>query len=96
MDYFAVSLDLANGEPHGQLALSYFDRPGGAYAVGTRDMLSGSLVDRRQARECESAFETLAKIYAEYEVPLPFDLKNPCKRSLLHTSFLESMKQTFF
>lgn len=82
VDYFAVSLDLANGNPHGQLALSYFDQPGGAFAVGSREILSGGSDDRRLDKECDLAFETLAKIYAEHDVPLTFDLKNPCKKSV--------------
>ncbi|EED21576.1 hypothetical protein TSTA_088120 [Talaromyces stipitatus ATCC 10500] len=98
VDYFAVSLDIANGEPHGQLALSYFDQPGGAYAVGSREILSGGISDHRQAKECELAFKTLSKIYAEYEAPLTFDLKDPCKKGLLHgltASFSDHMKQSF-
>ncbi|PWY95189.1 hypothetical protein BO94DRAFT_620661 [Aspergillus sclerotioniger CBS 115572] len=76
-DYVATALDLGNGEA-GRLALSYFDRPLGGYAVGSRNVLSGDDVDRKSIRDCHDAFETLTNIQQRWKVQLPFELINPC------------------
>ncbi|KAN0073442.1 hypothetical protein V8E54_008662 [Elaphomyces granulatus] len=78
-DYIAMALDIANGATHGQLALSYFDTEGGGFGVASRKVLSGEDADKAATRDCHDAFMTLVKLKAKWDVPLAFELKNPCK-----------------
>ncbi|KAK6359048.1 hypothetical protein TWF696_000219 [Orbilia brochopaga] len=52
------------------LYVSYFDRPGGAHAVGSRKILEG--------KECSDAFKTIKTVAEEKNVPLGFNFTNPC------------------
>lgn len=76
-DYVATALDLGNGDA-GRLALSYFDKPLGGYAVGSRNVLSGDDVDAQTAQDCRDAFQTLNNIQKRWNIKLPFELENPC------------------
>ncbi|KAI9803987.1 MAG: hypothetical protein M1833_000268 [Piccolia ochrophora] len=76
-DYVATALDLGNGET-GKLALSWFDRKGGAYAVGSRKVLSEEGADEGTAGDCRDAFRTLKGIERDRGLPLPFELNDPC------------------
>ena len=87
--YKAWALDIAEGEPHGQLSLSYFDRPGGAFAVGTHEMLNFA---SKRYKACHQAFRTLVTIQKQYDVPLAFDLEDPCSAA----SSASGMAQTPF
>lgn len=79
-DYVASALDLGNGDA-GRLALSYFDKLLGGYAVGSRNVLSGDLqADARTVDDCHAAFETLQNIQQRWNIRLPFELENPCMR----------------
>lgn len=76
-DYVLAALDLGNGRL-GELGLSYFDKPGGAYAVGTRRTLDEDPADSQMVNDCHDAFHTLESIQRKYELSLPFDLENNC------------------
>ena len=76
-DYVLAALDLGNGE-FGQLGLSYFDKPGGAFAVGTRQVLSAMDTSAELLRECHDAFATMIKVQDIYSLDLPFKLENLC------------------
>lgn len=75
-DYVFRALDLGNGE-RGQLALSYFNREGGGYAVGTRETLSKAHQSSK-IEACHDTFRTLTRIQPRWNVPLQFELQNPC------------------
>lgn len=73
-----MALDIANGATHGQLALSYFDTERGGFGVASRKVLSGEDVDTAAVKDCHDAFMTLVKLKAKWDVPLAFELENPC------------------
>lgn len=72
-----AALDLGNGKL-GELGLSYFDRSGGGYAVGTRRTLSEDDADPQNTRDCHDAFLTLKSIVRERQLNLPFEIENVC------------------
>ena len=76
-DYILAALDLGNGEL-GQLGLSYFDKPNGAYAVGTRQVLSATGTATELVRDCHDALATMSKVRDTYSLDLPFNLENIC------------------
>ena len=76
-DYVLAALELGNGKL-GELGLSYFDKAGGGYAVGTRRTLNEDTTNPHTARDCHSAFLTLKDIEAERQLDLPFELKDVC------------------
>lgn len=75
--YVLAALDLGNGEL-GELGLSYFDKPNGAYAVGTRQVLSAKGIATELVRDCHDAFATMSKVKDTYSLDLPFKLENFC------------------
>lgn len=85
-DYVAKALDLGNGEA-GQLALSYFDKPLGGYAIGSRNVLSGDDVDAPAARDCHDALVTLMNIQRRWNISLPFSIMYPCMDAGDHGAF---------
>lgn len=82
----ATALDLGNGNG-GRLALSYFDKPMGGYAVGSRNVLSGDNVDAQVAQDCHDAFETLTNIQMRWNIKLPFELKSQCREEETGSKF---------
>jgi hypothetical protein len=76
-DYVLAALDLGNGRL-GELGLSYFDKPGGGYAVGTRRTLDEDPVDLWTVNDCHDAFHTLSSIREKYDLNLSFSLENNC------------------
>lgn len=76
-DYVLAALDLGNGKL-GELGLSYFDKPGGGYAVGTRRTLSDSDSDVETSEACHDAFTTLSRIRDDRRLALPFEMANIC------------------
>lgn len=77
VDYVLAALDLGNGEL-GELGVSYFDKPNGAYAVGTRQVLSAEGAATDLIRDCHEAFATMSKVKDTYSLDLPFELENIC------------------
>ncbi|KAI0837757.1 hypothetical protein F5Y06DRAFT_63792 [Hypoxylon sp. FL0890] len=77
--YVARMLDVGAGDL-GNLALSYFDKEGGGFAVGTRRVLSGHVEggSATDAKECNEAFQTLTELQKERNLSLNFTLENPC------------------
>ena len=75
--YLHSALDLGNGRL-GQLGLGYFDKPGGAYAVGTIRTLDDDSGGLQMANDCHDAFHTLETIREKYDLTLSFELKNNC------------------
>lgn len=74
-----MPLQLGPGE-HGLMFLSYFDKVGGATAVGVRELLqaqagNGAVED---GRECYDAWETLRRLVRKREVPVGFGMRDPC------------------
>jgi hypothetical protein len=53
--------------------LSYFDKIGGASAVGVRTALEGG-------KACERAFETLKNLVNKHDLPISFKMENPCRK----------------
>ena len=53
--------------------LSYFDRTGGGSAVGVRKNLEIS-------EQCDRAYRTLKNLVKEHDLPVPFEMENPCAR----------------
>lgn len=53
--------------------LSYFDKIGGASAVGVRTALEGG-------KACERAFETLKNLVSKHRLPISFRMENPCRK----------------
>jgi len=83
-DYIVNFMDIGPG-PEGKMHAGYFDKPGGGYAVGKMQVLSlpteaGGSVET--VRACHQAFNTMVEIQKERRLPLVFDLRNPCPRSL--------------
>ena len=76
-DYVLAALDLGNG-PLGELGLSYFDKAGGGYAVGTRRTLSDGHADMQTAKACHDAFYTLSHLQDTRQLALSFELLNTC------------------
>lgn len=76
-DYVLSALDLGNGEL-GRLGISYFDKKGGGYAVGTRRILSNAAGSQIEAQECWKAFHTLRRLQEEKNLSLPFMMINIC------------------
>jgi hypothetical protein len=76
-DYVLAALDLGNGRL-GELGLSYFDKPGGGYAVGTRRTLDKDPLDLQMVDDCHDAFHTLSSIRKKYDLNLSFNLENNC------------------
>jgi len=75
-----MALDIANGATHGQLALSYFDTEGGGFGVASREGAQwGEDADKAATRTAMMRLWTLVKLKAKWDVPLAFELKNPCK-----------------
>ncbi|KAK6541946.1 hypothetical protein TWF694_007718 [Orbilia ellipsospora] len=71
-DDYVVLQPFAIGNSNAEtLYVSYFDRPGGAHAVGSRRVLEDDA--------CEDAFTTIQEIVKERNVPLGFELTNPCR-----------------
>lgn len=75
-----AALDLGNGRL-GELGLSYFDKAGGGYAVGTRRTLNEEDAGPQNTRDCQDAFLTFKDIQQERELGLPFELANTCRQS---------------
>ncbi|KAJ3541478.1 hypothetical protein NM208_g4597 [Fusarium decemcellulare] len=63
----------------GNLAVSYFNQAHGTFAVGTRRYVSGPGLGTNEAQECLQAFKTLQGIEKKWELPLKFNLTNPCQ-----------------
>ncbi|ORY58746.1 uncharacterized protein BCR38DRAFT_489105 [Pseudomassariella vexata] len=78
--YIARMLDVGDGTL-GDLALSYFDRRDGAFAVGTRRVLGGvgASASEKETRACNDAFQTLSELQVERKLSLSFMLENPCE-----------------
>ncbi|OKL62751.1 hypothetical protein UA08_01300 [Talaromyces atroroseus] len=78
VDYVARFLDIAEKEeaPLGQLTLSYFNQPKGAFGVASHQMISN---EQRSSGDCHDAFHTLSKLRREFDVPLNFTFENPCQ-----------------
>jgi len=74
-----MALDIANGATHGQLALSYFDTEGRRIWVASRKVLEWEDADKAATGTAMMRFMTLVKLKAKWDVPLAFELKNPCK-----------------
>ena len=77
-EYVLAALDLGNGKL-GELGLSYFDKLGGGYAVGTRRSLNADSSDPQQIRDCNDAFLTFKDLEKGQQLELPFALTNPCR-----------------
>ena len=75
-----AALDLGNGKL-GELGLSYFDKAGGGYAVGTRRTLNEEDTSPQNARDCQDAFLTFKDIQKERGLKLPFELTDACRNS---------------
>lgn len=75
-----AALDLGNGKL-GELGLSYFDKLGGGYAVGTRRTLNEDAASPQDTRDCHDAFLTFRDIQQERGLNLPFELADPCQYS---------------
>lgn len=73
-----AALDLGNGKL-GELGLSYFDKVGGGYAVGTRRTLNEKDASPQDTRDCHGAFATFQDIQQGRGLNLPFGLANPCQ-----------------
>ena len=71
------AIDIGNGKL-GQFGLSYFDRDGGGYAVGTKRILSDAAEGLQSVQDCEEAFKTLQEIKEEKTLSLPFEMVNIC------------------
>lgn len=80
-----AALDLGNGRL-GELGLSYFDKAGGGYAVGTRRTLNEEHTAPQTNRDCQDAFRTFKDIQKERALKLPFELANPCRSSEMDQS----------
>ena len=80
-----AALDLGNGKL-GELGLSYFDKAGGGYAVGTRRTLNEEHTSPQDSRDCQDAFLTFRDIQKERALELPFELTNPCQSSEMDKS----------
>jgi hypothetical protein len=78
VDYVARFLDIAEKEeaPLGQLTLSYFNQPKGAFGVASHQMIS---FEPEHSSECHDAFHTLSKLRKEFDVPLNFTFQDPCQ-----------------
>lgn len=76
-DYVLAALDLGNGELGG-LGVSYFDKPHGGYAVGTRRILSAAGTPTELVRDCHDAFATLRQVKDTYSLDLAFELEDIC------------------
>lgn len=79
-EYVLAALDLGNGRL-GELGLSYFDKAGGGYAVGTRRTLNEEDAGPQNTRDCQDAFLTFKDIQQERELELPFELAYACQQS---------------
>lgn len=88
--YVARILDVGDGRL-GDLALSYFDKPGGGFAVGTRRVLSptpaaaaggareaSATSTAAELKACHDAFGTFVQLQDARQIPLNFTLENPC------------------
>ena len=64
-EYVLAALDLGNGAL-GQLGLSYFDKPHGAYAVGTRQVLSAPGTATDLTRDCHDTYAIMNRVKAIY------------------------------
>ncbi|KAM0526582.1 hypothetical protein D7B24_006862 [Verticillium nonalfalfae] len=76
-DYVASLINVGRGDL-GNLAVSYFDEENGAYAVGTRRLLTGATQGSRENHDCHAAYRTVAELHRRHHVPLAFELVNPC------------------
>jgi len=96
-DYALSALDLGNGNL-GQLGLSYFDKEGGGYAIGTRRVLSERASGRREVHECLKAIRTLQKLQTEQGLRLPFKLEDICPQDDMNgtETTVSSVKQVKF
>lgn len=72
-DYVVMPLQLGPTERE-VMFLSYFDRLGGGSAVGVRKSLESG-------EQCESAYRTLKNLVKEHDLPVSFEMENPCARS---------------
>jgi hypothetical protein len=79
-DYVLAALDLGNGKM-GELGLSYFDKPGGGYAVGTRRSLVERGGNSQLTSDCHDAFQTFKDVKEKFNLDLEFDLINVCPSS---------------
>lgn len=75
-----AALDLGNGKL-GELGLSYFDKRGGGYAVGTRRTLNEEDASPQDTRDCHGAFATFQDLKQGRGLDLPFGLANACQIS---------------
>ncbi|EPS39299.1 hypothetical protein H072_6932 [Dactylellina haptotyla CBS 200.50] len=55
------------------LYVSYFDRPGGAHAVGSRRVIEP------EDDDCWDAYRTIREVVRERKVPIGFNLTSPCR-----------------
>ena len=78
-DYVLAALDLGNGRL-GELGLSYFDKAGGGYAVGTRRTLNEEGSSPQDIRDCENAFLTFKDIQQGRGLALSFELTDICQK----------------
>lgn len=65
----------------GELGLSYFDKAGGGYAVGTRRTLNDRDASPQVMSDCQDALQTFQDVKKKYKLDLPFDLENVCPTS---------------
>ncbi|KAL9609782.1 MAG: hypothetical protein Q9167_005478 [Letrouitia subvulpina] len=78
--YVLSTIDIGNGRL-GKFGLSYFDKKGGGYAVGTKRMLSDAAAASQEGQDCKAAFKTLVEIKDEKKLDLLFDLDDICQSS---------------
>ncbi|KAL2039736.1 hypothetical protein N7G274_007595 [Stereocaulon virgatum] len=76
-EYVLSTTDVGNGKL-GKFGLSYFDREGGGYAVGTKRILSDAAEGLQSVQDCEKAFKTLQEIKREKALSLSFDMVDIC------------------
>ncbi|KAF9630277.1 hypothetical protein BFW01_g839 [Lasiodiplodia theobromae] len=78
-DYVVHFLDIGPGD-EGKMHVSYFDKENGGYAVGKRRVLNAPGADRETAKECHDAFLTMQELQDRRNLPIDFELVNPCPR----------------
>jgi len=76
-DYVLAALNIGNGAL-GRLGLSYFDKEGGGYAVGTRRILSDVTADKYEVEECSKALRNFRLLEKKRGLDLPFSLVSLC------------------
>jgi hypothetical protein len=88
-DYRLAALDLGNGQL-GRLGLSYFNRKGGGYAVGTRSVISESAAD---AEDCRKALQTFRLLQKDKGLKLSFELSDLCTHGVLDQGIRQPLQE---